>query len=299
MPSTLTVAGRLAIFAMVCGLLYFGQVVLIPVALAALVAFLLSPLVTRVDRLGLPRVASVFLVAGLATAILGGIGWVVAGQLGQLASELPEYRQNIRSKLADLRALTRGGTLEKVQSTIKDIGQDIQGDASNEQQQQQQQQQQRVQPKTEAEPVPVQISPRRGLLGEAALLSPVLEAAATGGLVVLLSIFMLIKREDVRNRLVSLAGKGSLVNATKVSVEVGQRISRYLLMQFIVNASMGVAVWLGLFFIGVPYSALWGLAAAVLRYVPYVGPIVAASLPIAVSLVTSPGWQEPLLVLGL
>ena len=154
LPSTLTVAGRLASFAIVCGLLYFGQVVLIPVALAALAAFLLSPLVTRLDRLGLPRIASVFLAAGLATGLLGGIGWVVAGQLGELANELPGYRENIREKIADLRALTRGGTLEKVQSTIKGLGQDLERETKQESQPP-------AAPQAEEpKPVPVEISPR-------------------------------------------------------------------------------------------------------------------------------------------
>jgi predicted PurR-regulated permease PerM len=289
-PSTLAVAGRLASFAIVCGLLYFGQVVLIPVALAALVAFLLSPLVTRVDRLGLPRVASVLIVAGVTTGILGGIGYVVVGQLGELANELPAYRDNIREKIADLRAMTHGGTLEKVQSTIQDLGQDIEGGRTP--------QSQPPEPGQEA-PVPVQIRPDNGLLGRAQLLSPVLEGVATAGLVMLLSVFMLIKREDLRDRLVSLAGRASLVTSTKASLEVGQRISRFLLMQFVINATMGIAVWIGLYFIGVPYSALWGLGAAILRYVPYVGPFVAALLPITVSLVTAPGWHQPLLVLGM
>jgi predicted PurR-regulated permease PerM len=292
-PSTLTVAGRLASFAIVCSLLYFGQVVLIPLALAALVAFLLSPLVTRVDRLGLPRVAAVLIVAGAATGILGGIGWVVVGQLGEFANELPAYRSNIKAKIADLRAMTHGGTLEKVQSTIEDLGQDIERSTSP-----QPQAPASSAPKQDA-PVPVQISPRGGLLGGAELLGPVLEGAATAGLVMLLSVFMLIKREDLRDRIVSLAGHASLVNATKASVEVGERISRFLLMQFIINATMGIAVWVGLYFIGVPYSALWGLGAAILRYVPYLGPFVAAALPIMVSLVTSPGWHQPLLVLGM
>jgi predicted PurR-regulated permease PerM len=304
-PSTLTVASRLASFAIVCGLLYFGQVVLIPLALAALVAFLLSPLVTRVDRLGLPRVAAVLIVAGFTTGVLGAVGYVVVGQLGELATELPAYRDNIKAKIADLRAMTHGGTLEKVQSTIQDLGQDLEDGASPPARTPDSsapgsgaESASGAEPEQQ-EPVPVQISPQRGLLGSAQLLGPVLEGAATAGLVMLLSVFMLIKREDLRDRIVSLAGHASLVNATKASVEVGQRISRYLLMQFVINASMGIAVWIGLYFIGVPYSALWGLGAAVLRYVPYIGPFVAAALPIAVSLVTAPGWHQPLIVLGM
>ena len=137
------------------------------------------------------------------------------------------------------------------------------------------------------------------LLGNAQWLGPLFGAVGTFGLTLLLAIFMLINREDLRNRLVSLSGRSSLVVATKAFADAGARISRYLLMQFIVNATMGLAVGVGLYFIGVPYAALWGLTAGVLRYLPYVGPWVAALLPIAVSLVTAPGWQQVAIVVGL
>src|SRR5690606_23782502 len=273
--------------------LYFAQVVLIPIALAALVTFLLSPLVTRLDRLRLPRVLSVLLVVGAATGLLGGVGYFVVGELGELASELPSYRENIRAKLADLRSMTRGGTLERVQTTIEDLSRDVEGDAAEEAEARE------AAPRDAEEPVRVRIEPDPALIDDAAFLRPLGEIAATPGLTMLLSIFMLIKREDLRNRPVSIAGHTSLVVTTKACAEAGQRISRYLLMQFIINATMGIAVGVGLFALGVPYAALWGLSAAVLRYVPYVGPWIAALLPISVSVVTAPGWEQVALVVGL
>ncbi|HEX2138898.1 MAG TPA: AI-2E family transporter [Woeseiaceae bacterium] len=290
-PTALSTAARLASFAIICGLLFWGQVVLIPLALAALVTFLISPLVTRLDRWGLPRIVAVIIVASGVTGLIGALGYVVAGELGELAEELPEYRENIRSKIGDLRSMTRGGTIESVQKTIEDISEDVQRDAA-------------AQAPTAAEddrgePVTVAVEPEQQSFGDAEYLSPVFQAAATAGLTMLLSIFMLIKREDLRNRLVSLAGEASLAVTTKAFAEAGQRISRYLLMQFIINASMGVAVGLGLYLIGVPYSALWGLAAGVLRYIPYVGPWLAALLPITVSLITAPGWEQVVLVVSL
>jgi len=288
-------AARLVSGAIVVAALYFAQVVLIPLALAALVTFLLSPLVTRLDRLGLPRVLSVLLVAGFATGALGGIGYLVVGELGQLASELPSYRENIRAKIADLRSMTRGGTLERVQSTIQDLSRDVESDAADEAEGRSA----AAGPRESEQPVRVQIEPDRALMDDAALLAPVGGAAATLGLTMLLSIFMLIKREDLRNRLVSIAGHTSLVVTTKAFAEAGQRISRYLLMQFVINATMGIAVGVGLLVLGVPYAALWGLSAAVLRYVPYVGPWIAALLPISVSIVTAPGWEQVALVVGL
>jgi predicted PurR-regulated permease PerM len=289
-PSALTTAARLATFAIICGLLFWGQVVLIPIALAALVTFLMGPLVTRLDRWGLPRLVAVIVVAGSVTGLIGALGYVVVGELAELAQELPEYRDNIRSKIADLRSMTRGGTLESVQDTIKGITEDVERDAAAEAP---------AADEDVREPVRVAIETERELIGDTEYLSPVFQVAATIGLTMLLSIFMLIKREDLRNRLVSLAGQASLAVTTKAFSEAGQRISRYLLMQFIINGSMGLAVWLGLYFIGVPYSALWGLVAGVFRYIPYVGPWLAALLSITVSVVTAPGWEQVVLVIGL
>ncbi len=315
-PRTVSIAARLASFAVVCGLLYWGRVVLIPVALAALVSFVLGPFVVRLDRLGLHRVVSVVVVTGVATAAVASVGWIVGGQVAQFGKELPAYEHNIRTKIADLRSMLGGGALESVQTTIKDINKDIQNPSKSSAEPPNASAAPSASPAPSAssapgasstsseegasrKPVPVEISPSSGLLGEAKLLGPVFDAAATAALIMLLSMFMLVKREDLRNRFVSLTGSPGLASTTKAIAEVGSMISRYLLTQFLVNASVGVAVWLGLYLIGVPYSALWGLAAAVLRYVPYVGPVVAAALPIAVSVVTAPGWEQSLLVVGL
>jgi len=295
-PRSLHVAARLVSLSIVVAALWVGQAVLIPIALAAIVTFLMSPLVTRLDRIGVPRVLAVLIVAGAVTGALAGVGWLVVGQLSQLAEELPEYRDNIREKLADLRELTRGGTIERVQTTIRDISEQVESDAREEEGRAGQGGENAVELD---EPVRVQIEQSGQLLRDPRLLTPVASVAATIGLTMLLSIFMLIKREDLRNRLVSLAGHTSLVVTTKAFAEAGERISRYLMMQFIVNATMGLAVGTGLYFIGVPYAALWGLSAAVLRYVPYVGPWVAALLPISVSLITAPGWEQVVIVIGL
>ena len=130
-------------------------------------------------------------------------------------------------------------------------------------------------------------------------LPSLLEPLASAGLVLVLVIFMLLKHSDLRNRLIRLAGYSHLTTTTKALDEAGQRISRYLLMQSIINGSFGVAVGLGLFLIGVPYAMLWGFLAAVLRFVPYVGPAVSALLPSALSLAVFDGWVQPFLVIGL
>jgi predicted PurR-regulated permease PerM len=297
-PTTLLVAARLVSIAVIGAVLYFAQPVLIPIALAVLVTFLMAPLVTRLDRWGLPRILAVIIVAGSVTGLIGGFGYVIVGEMSDLAQELPAYRENIRSKLADLRAMTRSGTLGRVQRAIADVSEEVERDVSAEEAAEDE-----AGPTAPAEepnePMRVQVEPEEPLLSEPALLNSVLGVAATMGLTMLLSIFMLLQREDLRNRMVAMAGPTSLAVTTKALAEAAERITRYLLMQFILNASMGFAVGLGLFFVGVPYAALWGLSAAVLRYIPYVGPWMAAVLPILVSLVTAPGWEQVALVMGL
>jgi predicted PurR-regulated permease PerM len=275
-PPSAIAAARLVSLAVVCCALYFGQPVLLPLVLAALLTFLLSPLVTRLDRIHIPRVAGVLIVMTLVTAGAGGLGYVVTGQLNDFAAELPEHRANIRAKLSELTALMRGGAIENVQDTIEEIS-EVVGDPE--------------------EPTPVAVE--REPLGGSQVLGPLFGAVGTLGLTVLLAIFMLVNREDLRNRLVSVAGRASLAVTTKAFADAGARIGRFLLMQFIINATMGIAVGIGLWLIGVPYAALFGLAAAVLRYVPYIGPWIAALLPITVSLVTSPGWEQVLIVIAM
>jgi predicted PurR-regulated permease PerM len=292
-PASVLVATRLMSLALVCAALYFGQAVLVPLVLAALLTFLLSPLVTRLDRLRVPRVVGVLLVMTFVGGIIGSVGYVVAGELRSFAAELPMHRQNIRAKIREAIAFTRGGAIENVQDTIEEIGDVVEEGAEPAAPP-------RERRRRDDEPLRVAIEPSPPpLLGNTQWLGSLFGAVGTAGLTLLLAIFMLVKREDLRDRLVSLSGRPSLVVATKALTDAGERISRYLVMQFIVNASMGVAVGVGLHFIGVRYAALWGLAAGVLRYIPYVGPWIAALLPISVSLVTTPGWEQVALVVAM
>ncbi|HET7925826.1 MAG TPA: AI-2E family transporter [Rhodanobacteraceae bacterium] len=290
-PASVLVAARLMSLAVLCAALYWGQAVLVPLVLAALLTFLLSPLVTRLDRLRVPRVIGVLLVMTFVGGAIGGVGYVVAGQLRSFAAELPMHRQNIRAKIREAIELTRGGAIEHVQDTIEDISNVVEEGADPPPPARER--------RRDDDPLRVTVEQSPPLLGNAQWLRPLFGAVGTIGLTLLLAIFMLIKREDLRDRLVSLSGKSSLVVATKALADAGERISRYLVMQVVINGSMGVAVGVGLYFIGVPYAALWGLAAAVLRYIPYVGPWIAALLPITVSLVTTTGWEQLAMVVGL
>jgi predicted PurR-regulated permease PerM len=269
----------LASLTLITASLYWAKAVLIPVALAILLAFLLNPVVHAVQRLGIGRVPAVLLVVILVFTCLGGMSWAVLQQIPRLTDNLPRYEDNIKRKIADLRGAGKGSFLEKAQTTAKEITEELgKGDQAGAE-----------------KPVPVVVQAPSALWQLPTLLEPL----ATAALVLVLVIFMLLERGDMRNRLIRLVGYGRLTLTTKALDEAGHRISRYLLMQSIINSSFGVAVGVGLFLIGLPYALIWGVLATVLRFIPYVGPTVAALLPIALSLAVFPGWNQPLLVIGL
>jgi predicted PurR-regulated permease PerM len=273
--------GIIALIALVVAGLYWLQAVLIPLALAVLLTFLLSPVVGTLQRRGLGRVPAVLVTVVLALSVLGGIGWTLTRQLVTLADELPQYSLNIHQRIADLRGVSKGGSVEKVQKAVEDVVGEIQ--------------------KTDKpgvarqKPVAVVLEPPSIL----AHLPTFLQALASAVVVTVLMIFMLLERRELRDRVILLIGYRRMTATTRALDEAGARISRYLLMQSIINGSFGVAVGLGLFLIGVPYAVTWGSLAAVLRFIPYVGSSVAAVLALALSLAVFPGWLQPALVVGL
>ncbi len=271
-------------FVLIVAVLYWAQAILVPLAVAVLLTFLLTPAVRGIER-WTGRVFAVGLVAALTFTLLGGVGWGVARQLAGFADALPGYRDNIRQKAADIRGAGRGGSVEKVQETLEEIKTEM-GQAEPT----------AGQP---AQPVIVQSQAVTSLWGFPAWVGPLVEPLSTAGLVVVMVIFMLVEREDLRNRLIGLVGHGHVSSTTKAFDEAGSRVSRYLLMQSLVNLTYGVGVAIGLFFIGVPYSLLWAFLAAMLRFIPYIGPLIGAGAPIAVSLAALPGWTQPLYVVAL
>jgi predicted PurR-regulated permease PerM len=285
----------LACFVLVIACLYWAKAVLIPVALAVLLTFLLNPVVRLLQRRWLPRTPAVLLVVLLAFSVLGGISWTVTRQLTALAYELPRYQENLKHKMGDLRELEKGGIIERLQTTIKEVTGELQKATPPPPE---------IQPAEEPterlsaepeKPVPVVVQAPSMFWQLPVLLEPL----ASAGLVIVLVIFMLIQYADLRGRLIRLAGYGHSTIATKALDEAGQRISRYLLMQAIINGSFGLAVCVGLFLIGVPYAILWGFLSAVIRFIPYVGPVVSAFFPSALSLAVFPGWEQPIIVVSL
>ena len=264
--------------------LYWAQAVLIPVAISILLTFLLSPVADSLERLGLGRVFSVILIVILAFSFLAAVGWVVTLQLTSVANEIPTYRKNIQQKIADIRGAGKGGALEKVQKTAEEVKKELE---------------------KKDEPAKVQPKPREVVVqGQQSStfwpvpldIAPMFERLASGGLAIVLVIFMLIQREDLRNRLIRLVGYGRLTTTTRALEEASQRISRYLLMQSIINIFFGLTVAIALWLIGLPYALLWGFLAAMLRFIPYVGPWAAAIMPSALSMIVFEGWLWTALV---
>ena len=268
------------------GCLYWAQAFLIPVALAVLLTYLLSPVVTWLERRGLPGVAAVLSVVTMAFVALGGLAWVLALQMSSLGAELPQYRDNIRQKIADVRLLGRGSGLERAQKTVEGAAGEAKRDVE------------RGTPSSDRlpKPTPVVIQYERGLWNLPVTLGPWLEPLGGAGLVVVLVPFMLLSRQDLRNRVVRLFGFGRLALTTRALDEANARVSRFLLSQTALNASFSVLATAGLFLLGVPYALLFGLLGGALRFIPYVGPWVGALLPIGVSLAVFPGWTRALLL---
>lgn len=266
-------------------LLFWARAVLIPFVLAILFTFTLGPVVIALQRRGLNRVLSVLVTVTAALLMLIGIGFVVFSQVANLGEDLPNHKEEILRKVVAVRESSKGTWLDRFSATVHEVRQTAKGAEE-------------APASRPGEPVPVKIEPSDfGFLELAA--SSVLEVLAGAGLVLVLVVFMLIQREELRNRLIRLWKNGGLSRMTRALDDAGRRISRFLLMQLLVNGSFGLVVTIGLAAIGVPYAALWGFLGAVLRYIPYIGAWIAAGFPIILSIAVFPGWTQPLLVIVL
>ncbi len=263
--------------------LYWAQTVFVPLALAALLSFVLSPPTNWLER-WVGRVPAVLIVVTLVFLVLGLAGWGLARQLNHLISDLPTYRANIIAKIDDVRGAGKGGAVEKLQETIDDIKTEL-GKADA--------------PTRKPQQVVVAPPQAASYIPAFTWLGPLLGPLGTAGLVVALVIFMLLERRDLRDRLIGLMGHGRLTVTTKAFDEAGSRVSRQLLMQSLVNAVYGLIAAVGLYFLGVPYAFVWGALGAALRYIPYLGPVIAAGAPIIVSLAALPGWIDTFWVIGM
>jgi len=297
MARSLQPQNRLALtisFALIVAALYFAREVFIPIALAAFVAFLLAPIVTQLERVKVPRMVAVVITVGLATVSVGAIGWFVQQQAVEVASNLHDYKANIARKLSAIRP-SRESAIGRAGAAIEELGREFtkpvaEGSGSG-----------AATTEPLAEPIGVRViaEPTPPIAYARDILGPVLAPLATAAMVVVFTIFMLLRREDLRNRLIRLIGEREMHITTPAFDDAAHRLSRYLLTQSIVNAGVGFVIAVGLFFLGVPNAPLWGVIIAILRFVPYVGTWIGAAFPIVVSFAISDGWQQPLIVAGL
>jgi predicted PurR-regulated permease PerM len=273
--SRLAVLGGL-ILAIAC--LYWARIVFIPIALALLATFLLSPAVALLRRTGLHRVPAVVIVIVLTVLLVAGVGWALFSQVTMLVDDLPQYRATIARKIADVQSVGKGGTIQKVEETAQDVLAQIE----------------RTNPAVK-KPMPVVVSPVHPLWQIPKIVEPVGGAV----FVLVLVVFMLIQQRELRARVVRLFGADRLAETTRALDEASERISRYLLTQTALNASFGITIAVGLFALGLPFALTWGVFAALLRFIPYAGAWAAAAIPVLVSLAVFDGWMKPLLIVGL
>jgi predicted PurR-regulated permease PerM len=285
------VAGAV-IAAIIVGTLYLGREVFVPIALAILLSFVLAPLVRLLQRCRMPRGLAVVAVVLLAFVSIFMLGGVIATQVTELAGDLPRYQFTMREKIKSLRGATAtSGTLERAADVLHDLGKELNkpkespaGSGAPVQ---------TTAPAPDAKPIPVEVRqpPPTALESIAALLSPLIHPLTTTGIIAIFVIFILLQREDLRNRLIKLAGSHDLQKTTAALDDAATRLSRLFLMQLAVNASFGVVIGVGLWVIGVPSPILWGILAAILRFVPYIGAVIAAVFPLALSAAVDPGWS--------
>jgi predicted PurR-regulated permease PerM len=267
---------------LVVSILYWAQAILVPVCLAILLTFVLTPPVLWLQR-RVGRIAAVLTVVIAVFTFLGLAGYGVYLQMASMSNELPIYGSNIRTKIRDVRGLRAGGSVEKLERTLNQI----KGEIGTQQPMR----------GTTTQPVVVAQEPIAGF-SAIGWLGPIIEPLSTAAFVVTLVLFMLLDREDLRDRLIGLFGHGHLALTTKAIDEASTRVSRQLLVQTIVSLLYGTLMVIGLYVFGVPYALFWGAAGATLRLIPYLGPIIAAAGPIVLSLAALPGWTRPLEVVG-
>jgi predicted PurR-regulated permease PerM len=296
--SLLSAVAMAILAAIIVMVLYYGREIIIPIALAVLLSFVLAPLVRLVQRLRIPRSLAVVSVVVIAFAFIFAMGSLLATQLTQLAGDLPRYQSTISEKIQSFRETTAGrGTLERASSMLKDLSKELDKpkEATNSLGT-------IAAPKAAApRPVPVEVlQPDPGALESLqTLISPLLHPLATTGIIVIFVIFILLQREDLRNRLIRLAGSDDLQRTTAALDDAASRLSRLFLIQLLVNGSFGIIIGTGLWLIGVPSAILWGILAAVLRFVPYIGAVIAAAFPLALAVAVDPTWTMLLWTIAL
>jgi predicted PurR-regulated permease PerM len=274
----------------IVSVLYLGREIFVPVALAILLSFVLAAPVSQLQRLRVPRGIAVVGVVLFAFAVIFALGSLIASQLNRLAGELPQYQSTIQGKIQSVRGVAGGSsTLERAEGMLQDLSKELNKPKNG------------ASPKAanpvaaggrSVTPVPVEVlQPDPGTLESLrSLIAPLVSPLATTGIIVIFVIFILIQREDLRNRLIRLAGSHDLQRTTAALDDAAGRLSRLFLNQLLINTGFGVLIGVGLWIIGIPSAVLWGILAAVLRFVPYIGSIIAAAFPLVLAVAVDPSW---------
>jgi predicted PurR-regulated permease PerM len=292
LPSAVVAMLSVVTAGVVVAFLYFARDIIIPVTLAMLLSFLLAPAVRWLRRLGAGRVTAITFTVLIALLAILGFATIVVREVSTLAEELPQYRYNLETKVRSLPgAIPGGGVFRRVSAMFRDLHRELTRSQTESAPPANQGSLFGATSGAPTQPVPVEIrQPELGPLEIVqSVVGPLLQPLAMAGLVIVFAVMIMLEREDLRDRLLRLAGR-DLHRTTVAMDDAAQRISRYLLRQLVVNSCCGVPIGLGLAVIGIPNAALWGMLAALLRFIPYLGIIIAACFPLALAIAVDPGW---------
>ncbi len=290
-------AAPLVIAAVIVAALYFGREILIPIAIAVLLSFVIGPLVALLRKLRLGRIPSVGVAVLLLLTVVAGLGGLIGMQVADLSTGLPRYQRTIAQKAENLKA----GPLGDLAGYLRSINHTIQQAGAPEQKPEEKPAEKP--PSGKPAPPPSVQNPDKPVLVEVRdrdpspvelaekVLSPVLSPLATLGIVFVVLIFILVQREDLRDRMIRLVGSSDLHRTTVAMDDAARRLSRFFLVQLALNAGFGLVIGTGLWLIGVPNPILWGIFSALMRFVPYIGAFLSALLPLALAAAVDPGWN--------
>jgi predicted PurR-regulated permease PerM len=288
-------AHGLTIAALIIFFLYLAGVIVQPLAIAALLSFILAPVMRRLRIWGLPKVVSALFSVALTLTAIGALGTTLVMQGRQLAEDLPKYENNLRAKIQGLGgAPIASGVLERASGTLRDLRNELNRTENSSSSPS-------VPQSDGAKPLSVEIHQpeAKGLEALANLVRPLLSPLASGALVVLFLLFLLLQREDIRDRLLRIAGTADLQRSTAALDDAAIRLGRFFLMQTLLNSGFGIFIAVALSLIGVPNAVLWGILAGLLRFVPFIGSLIAAFFPVAVAAGADPGWSMALMTAAL
>jgi predicted PurR-regulated permease PerM len=294
-PSKTSRPDGLLVAVVVIAALYLARVVFIPLALALLFSLLLTPVVSLLERVLLPRLLAIFMVVLVLLGLGGLLGWEASQQFVDLTQQLPVYQKTLEDKIHSLPG-SHNQSLSRASDTIRELARDVAAVTPGSSLATDAKKTNSAPGTSTSKPMAVEIVPPANSLES---VQNMLGPLVTAGVIAVFTIFILMGREDLRNRFIRLAAGGRLNAMTQALDDATRRVNRYLLLQLSVNAIYGLVIGAALHFIGIPNASLWGLCAGVLRFLPYVGPPMAAMMPVLLALAVFGGWGHALATVGL